>query len=303
MSHPAWRGVYAVLVTPFHDDLSLDPEGLRRQVDFCVACGVRAVVAPVVASEFFTLSDAERREVYRTVASAARGRVEFIAGVSASSVAHARELAAAAHDAGADGLIAMPPILGGRASERTFAYYAAIAAATPLPVMVQNAPEPIGAPLATQELVRLLDAVPGIEAVKEETNPNPQRVGALVAAAGPRLHGVIGGLGGIYLFNELARGATGTMPACQFADVMVRILQLHADGDEAAARELFAALQPALVLERLYGMTFMKACLVRRGVLENRRTRVIESDLDAFDEAELDAVWARLAPHFTAPYP
>lgn len=298
MSQPNWRGVYAVLVTPFHDDLTLDHDALHRQVEFCLACGVQAVVAPVIASEFFTLSDAERVAVYRTVAAAARGRVPFLAGVSASSVPHARALAAAAHEAGADALIAMPPILGGRSTERTFAYYQAIAAATPLPLMVQNAPEPVGAPLATDDLVRLITSVPSIEAVKEETAPNPQRVGALVAAAGDRLRGVIGGLGGIYLFNELARGATGTMPACQFADVMVRILALRDAGDEAAARELFAALQPALVLERLYGMTFMKACLQRRGVLPNRRTRVVEPDLDAFDEAELDAVWARLAPHF-----
>jgi dihydrodipicolinate synthase/N-acetylneuraminate lyase len=147
--------------------------------------------------------------------------------------------------------------------------------------MVQNAPEPIGAPLATPDLMALIEAVPSIEAVKEETAPNPQRVGALVQAAGPRLQGVIGGLGGIYLFNELARGATGTMPACQFADVMVKILALVDAGEHAAARAVFAALQPALVMERLYGMTFMKACLQRRGVLTERVTRVVEPPLDA----------------------
>jgi dihydrodipicolinate synthase/N-acetylneuraminate lyase len=295
----AWRGVFAVLVTPFHDDLSLDLEALRRQVDFCVDCGVRTVVGPVVASEFFTLADAERIDFYRTVVDQLRGRVSFLAGVSASSVPHALLLAAAATDAGADALIAMPPILGGRDKGRTFAYYQAIAEASPLPLMVQNAPEPIGAPLGTTDLMALIETVPSIQAVKEETAPNPQRVGALVQAAGPRLQGVIGGLGGIYLFNELSRGATGTMPACQFADVMVKILTLVDAGDDAAARGVFRALQPALVLERLYGMTFMKACLQRRGVPMGRVTRMIEPPLDAFDEAELDAVWAELAPHFT----
>lgn len=299
MSQISWRGVFAVLVTPFHPDQSLDLESLRRQVDFCVDCKVTAVVAPVVASEFFTLSDAERLTVYETVAEQLAGRASFLAGVSATSTPHARSLATAATAAGADALIAMPPVLGGRAKERTFSYYAAIADASPLPLMVQNAPEPVGAPLATADLVALIDQVSRIEAVKEETSPNPQRVGALVAAAGSRLQGVIGGLGGIYLFNELARGATGTMPACQFADVMVQILSLYETGDEAGARRLFAALQPALVLERLYGMTFMKACLVRRGVIAGTTTRVVEPALDAFDEAELDAVWADLAPHFS----
>jgi 4-hydroxy-tetrahydrodipicolinate synthase len=299
VSHIAWRGVFAVLVTPFHRDLTLDLDALRRQVDFCVDCGVQAVVAPVVASEFFTLADAERITICEAVGEQLRGRASFVAGVSASSAPHAQRLAEAATVAGADALIAMPPVLAGRSTDRTFAYYAAIAEASPLPLMVQNAPEPVGAPLTTAELVALIEAVPQIEAVKEETAPNPQRVGALVEAAGSRLQGVIGGLGGIYLFNELARGATGTMPACQFADVMVKILALRAAGAEDAARAVFATIQPALVLERLYGMTFMKACLQRRGVLPGRATRVAEPPLDGFDESELDAVWSRLEPHFS----
>lgn len=299
MSQIEWRGVFAVLVTPFHEDETLDLDSLRRQVDFCAECGVQAVVAPVVASEFFTLADDERVAIYRAVAEQLDGRAHFVAGVSASSVPHARLLAEAATDAGADALIAMPPILGGRSRERTFAYFTAIAEATPLPLMVQNAPEPVGAPLTTADLVTLIEAVPSIEAVKEETAPNPQQVGALVTAAGDRLRGVIGGLGGIYLFNELARGATGTMPACQFADVMVKILRLHEAGDHEGSRAAFGALQPALVLERLYGMTFMKACLQRRAVLPNRVTRLVEPPLDEFDEAEIDAVWASLEPHFS----
>lgn len=299
MSQVEWRGVFAVLVTPFREDQSLDLVSLRTQVDFCVECGVQAVVAPVVASEFFTLADDERVAIYRAVAEQLDGRAHFVAGVSASSLPHARLLAEAATSAGADALIAMPPILGGRSKDHTFAYFAAIAAASPLPLMVQNAPEPVGAPLATADLVDLIEAVPSIEAVKEETAPNPQQVGRLVAAAGDRLRGVIGGLGGIYLFNELARGATGTMPACQFADVMVQILALHDAGDREGARSVFGALQPALVLERLYGMTFMKACLQRRGVLPNRVTRLVEPPLDRFDEVEIDAVWAPLAPHFS----
>jgi 4-hydroxy-tetrahydrodipicolinate synthase len=147
-------------------------------------------------------------------------------------------------------------------------------------------------------LAELVRSVPAIQAVKEETAPNPQKVGALVAATGSELKGVIGGLGGIYLFNELARGASGTMPACQFADVMVSILNSHHAGRMDEARDMFKALQPALVMERLYGMTFMKACLVRRGVISTTVTRVVEPPLDANDEAELDAIWGDLIPYF-----
>lgn len=298
MSKVAWDGIFAVLVTPFHEDLSVDHEALDRQVDFCLDCGVQGLVAPVVASEFFTLSDAERVQIVGRVVERAKGRVPLVAGVAGTSAMHAAELTRAAASAGADALIAMPPYTARLPKKGVIAYYQSIAEASDLPVMVQNADAPIGSPLATEDLAALARALPAIEAVKEESAPNPQRVGALTAATGPRGPSVFGGLGGIYLFNELRRGARGSMPACQFADVAVDIFGLAASGKEAEARRRFGILQPALVMERLYGMTFMKECLVRRGVLRNTLTRVPEATMDADDQRELDVIWGELEPLF-----
>lgn len=298
MNDLSWDGVFVVVVTPFADDLTVDLDALDRQVDFCLACGVQGLVTPVVASEFNTLSDGERVSIMRRVAARAGGKVPFVAGVAGTSAAHAAELTRAAADAGADAVIAMPPYTARLPSGMVMDYYERIAAAADLPVMVQNADAPVGSPLATEDLVALARRVPSISAVKEETAPNPQRVGALVDQGGEHGPAVFGGLGGIYLFNELRRGARGSMPACQFADLAVDIFGLATSGRMEEARRRFAALQPALVMERLYGMTFMKECLVRRGVLGNSLTRVPERPLDADDRAELDVLWTALQPYF-----
>jgi 4-hydroxy-tetrahydrodipicolinate synthase len=297
----SWRGVYAVLVSPFTSTLALDSGALAAQVEFCIEAGAHGLVGPVVASEFMTLSDTERHGFCKVVAQANRGRIPFVAGVAGTSAAHAVELAVAAADARADALIAMPPYTGGASPVRTFEYFQAIADATPLPLVIQNPPPPFGSPLTTEQLLELVERLGKVVIVKEETLPNPQQVGRLVRAAGERLPAVMGGLGGIYLFNELARGAAGTMPACQFIDVAAGIYELWASGAEREARSRFAALQPALVMERLYGMTFMKECLRRRGVLTNSLTRLAEPPLDEMDLAELDVIWAGLEPHFTWP--
>lgn len=297
----SWRGVYAVLVSPFTTTLALDTDALAGQVEFCVEAGAHGLVGPVVASEFMTLSDAERFLFCEVVARVNRGRIPFAAGVAGTSAPHAVELARAAADSGADALIAMPPYTGGASPARTFEYYLAIADATPLPLIIQNPPPPFGSPLTTQQLVDLVERLDKVAIVKEETLPNPQQVGRLIQAAGDRQLAVMGGLGGIYLFNELARGAAGTMPACQFVDVAVAIYRHWNAGEQSEARRLFAALQPALVMERLYGMTFIKECLRRRGILANTLTRLAEPPLDAVDLAELDAIWQGLEPHFTWP--
>lgn len=296
--HIVWSGIFAVLVTPFREDLSLDENALARQVEFCLACGVQGVVAPVVASEFFTLSDSERTRIIEIVVYGVGDKIPFVAGVAGTSTAHAVELAKAAERAGASALIAMPPYTNRPTREGVIDYYRHLGTATALPVMVQNAGPPVGTPLASRDLAQLTREVPSIKAVKEESHPNPQQVGRLVAACQGQDVAVFGGLGGIYLFNEFSRGVRGSMPACQFADVAVDIFQLAAAGDLVEARRRFNALQPALVMERLYEMTFMKECLVRRGVLNNSLTRLPESRMDELDQRELDKVWEAIEPLF-----
>ena len=306
-----WRGIFIIPVTPFHPDLSLDLESMERQIAFCLACGVQGIVGPGVAGEFFTLSDEERIEVIRVMTQATGGKVPVIAGIPGSSKHHAVALAKAAMAAGVDGFMAMPPYSDKGPYARTLDYYQAIAEAAPLPMVLQNADNFFGFPLSMDEVAQLTASVPTIQVVKQETQPSPQRVGQLLGklknpeggAAGAtrnnQVQGVFGGLGGFALFNELRRGAAGTMPATEFADLFVQVYRLWADGQEAEARTLFNVMLPGIVMERLYGMAFMKAFLVRRGVIRHATLRAGQPALDADDQAELELLYEALEPHFS----
>ena len=100
------------------------------------------------------------------------------------------------------------------------------------------------------------------------------------------------------LLNELARGSSGTMPACEFIDVDVEIYNLAAAGKTEEARNLFGMLLPMINLEETYGVAFAKEVLVRRGIFKTAKLRgSSRKALDDVDIQELEAWWKPLAPH------
>ncbi len=82
-----WRGIFTILLTPFQEDRALDEESLRREVDFVIAAGAHGIVTPVNTSEFFLLSDDERRRITEIAVGQARGRVPVVIGTAAPATA------------------------------------------------------------------------------------------------------------------------------------------------------------------------------------------------------------------------
>lgn len=286
----AYRGVFTIPCTPFTESGALDLESLRQEVEFCVQCGAHGVVAPVNASEFFTLSDIERQRVVETVVRVTDGRIPVVAGISAVSAEVAAMLARHAADTGADALIAMPPYVRKAAPEEIVAYYAAISNAAPLPVFIQNFPAPIGTPMTAAFMARLLREIEHVQYVKEETPLAPHVMTELLHEAGAFLLGVMGGMAGRYLLNEYDRGACGTMPACEITDVHVQLWEALDSGDRTRAREIYYRMLPLLNMEHMYGATLYKEVLSRRGVIRTAALRGGVGPLDEVDHRELDVI-------------
>src|SRR4051812_30803741 len=148
----AFRGVFAIPPTPFNDDGSVDFAGLDRCVDFCVAAGAHGIVAPVNASEFWTLTDDERQEVARAIVARTAGRAMTMIGVQGASIPHAVMFARHAQSVGADSVIAMPPYVRTASPAMIVAYYTALDAAIDIPICIQNH-DPPGGTRMTPELV------------------------------------------------------------------------------------------------------------------------------------------------------
>jgi dihydrodipicolinate synthase/N-acetylneuraminate lyase len=295
-----FRGVFAIPPTPFDDAGNVDEASLRRCVDFCVGAGAHGIVAPVNASESIALTDAERVRVADLLVEQAAGRVPVIVGVSGTSTAASVLYAECAKRAGADAVIAMPPYVKHAPADEIYDFYVAVArASAPLPVWVQDYVGPIGTPMAPSLLARLFEEIPGVEFLKEETALAPQVMTRVRELAGASLRGVMGGMAGRYLLEEYRRGACGTMPACEVADVHVLIWNALDRGDEAEARRLHTRLLPLLNYEAMYSFTIYKEVLLRRGVIGSARTRVPGAGrLDAENQRELDLLLADLESLF-----
>src|SRR5436190_12405047 len=130
-------GVIAFPVTPFKADLSLDVAGLRDNLERLLAHPVSAIVAAGGTGEMYSLTPAEHCEVIRETVEAARKRVPVIAGVGFGQQLGA-ELAVAAANAGADGILIFPPYYPNADDEGLLEYYRAIASATSLGVLIYS---------------------------------------------------------------------------------------------------------------------------------------------------------------------
>jgi len=288
----AWRGIFAIVITPFREDGELDEASLRRVVRFCLEAGAHGLVGPANASEFSTLSDDERRRWIEIVVSESGGQIPVVASVTAGHTIPALSLARHAQGIGADGIMAMPPHILHPDEAGCYAFYQALSSQLDVPICVQNFDVPIGTPMSPDLLGRICNDLRHVEYIKEERTPEPQRISQVIAATGEACKGVMGGQGGVFILNEYPRGIVGSMPACHTVDVMVKLWDSLEAGVEVRARSIFNGLLPLINHERLYGVSIYKEVMYRRGIIASPTRRAPGQRLDSHDLAELDRILA-----------
>lgn len=269
----ALRGVFVIVTTPFDDELNLDEAALERTLTFCFDAAVHGVVATANASEVGYLADDERRLVAERVVAAARGKATAVVGVSASCAPLACRFARHAEDIGADAIMAMPPTFQKPSEREIRSFYHALAAVTDLPIVLQNYGGPGGTVMSPRFVAELVRELPTVALVKEETEFSSVMMSETMALLTERPVGFMGGKGGKALLDEFRRGACGTMPACEVADVHVALWQaLEANDTERAAR-IFRRVLPLISFEIGYGPAIYKEVLRRRGVIDRAHFR------------------------------
>jgi dihydrodipicolinate synthase/N-acetylneuraminate lyase len=294
----AWRGIFTIPCTPFTETGALDLESLRREVAFCVEAGAHGVVAPVNASEFWTLSDEERRTVAQVIVETVGGRIPTVIGVAGGAAPPAVEHARHAQAIGADAVIAMPPSVRVTPPNAIYEYYRALSTAVTIPIFIQNHDAPAGTRMSPEFVARLIRELEHVDYVKEETLPPNHAIEAEIRLAGPKLKGVMGGIAGRYLMDEYRRGACGTMPACEATDLHVQVWNALDAGEARRARDLFNRLLPLLNYEGLLPGVY-KAILKRRGIIASDYLRSHHGNpLDASDHVELTAIFDDLRDLF-----
>jgi 4-hydroxy-tetrahydrodipicolinate synthase len=291
----ALAGVFPVLATPFNPDGTPDEAGLAAIARYVIGAGADGVVFPGVASEYEMLTPEERTRLSDVVANEARGRAAFVVGGSAPDIATTEAVARRAQDQGAAAIMVMAPkAVTDPAGVIAFFQRVAVAAGG-VPIMLQNAPPPAGSGLPVDVVIAVARAVPQVAYIKEEAMPSGARITQTLASAPATLRGVFGGAGGRYLTDELARGAAGTMPACELAEMHVAMFAAHRAGDRAQVRHLFNRMLPLLNFQAVFRMAMTKETLRRRGIIAHAGKRAAGPELDAGDQRELSELLAEVA--------
>jgi len=161
-------GSLVAIVTPMHEDGSLDMNSLRNLVDFHVKEGTDAIVVVGTTGESPTVNVEEHCELIKLTVDHAAGRIPVIAGTGANSTAEAIELTGFAKAAGADMALSVVPYYNKPTQEGLYRHFKAIAEAVELPVLLYNVPGRTVADMSNDTILRLAE-VPGIVGVKDAT--------------------------------------------------------------------------------------------------------------------------------------
>jgi 4-hydroxy-tetrahydrodipicolinate synthase len=289
-----WSGIFHVMATPFTDGGDLDSAGLSRLVESALATGISGITVLGIAGEAHRLTDEERRRVVEGVVKETRGRVPVAVGVSASGTHLATSFTRMAQEHGADALMVAPPA-GLKNLDAVAEYYLAVADASRIPLVLQDEPVTTQVTMPAAFLARLCGEIPRIEAVKLEEAPTLPKITRLREQLGDRV-AIFGGLGGVYFFEELSRGADGAMTGFPYPEVLKAIRDAFAEGQRDEARQLFYRWLPLIRYESQPGSTpgtaigIRKEILRRRGWIASARVRPPAPVLDEGTLAELTEI-------------
>jgi 5-dehydro-4-deoxyglucarate dehydratase len=181
-------GVIAFPITPFKSDLTLDLEGLRKNLRLMMESPLCAMVAAGGTGELYSLTPAEHLQIVRTVVEETAGKIPVFAGTGFGHPLSV-QLAIQAAEAGADGILAFPPYYPLPDSKGLFEYYRAIGAATPLGLVIYSRDWANFEPAAVEKLTQ----IPNLIAWKDGQG-DVRRLQMIMRRVGARLHW-IGGAG------------------------------------------------------------------------------------------------------------
>jgi 4-hydroxy-tetrahydrodipicolinate synthase len=284
--------VFSVLPTPFDGGGDVDFQSLRRLIDLVIADGVSGLTALGVTSEVTRLTDGERDAVLDAVLTHAAGRVPVVAGATADGLRTCIEYARRARSAGASLVMISPPRMPKINSEAVVRHFAEVAAAVDVPIIVQDYPPISGYAMEASLLARIAREVPAARTIKLEDPPTPFKISRILDQSKGLEVRIFGGLGGVFLLEELMAGAAGAMTGFAFPAVLVKIVTLFQAGRVDEAADVFYQKVPLMRFEfqEGIGMALRKEVFRRRGAIATAAIRPPGATLDATTLAALDRI-------------
>lgn len=289
------KGVFTIAVTPFLPDGALDWDSVDRMVDFYIAKGATGLTILGMMGEAGKLTAEEAIALVDRVTK--RSSVPVVVGVSAPGFAAMKTLGDAAMDLGAAGLMVAPP--GNLQSDDQIVSYYHNTAETlgGAPFVLQDFPLVTKVYVPPKVILQVVADCPTCVMLKHEDWPGLDKITALRAASdtGARRISILCGNGGLYLLEEMLRGADGAMTGFGYPEMMAQVVAAHQAGDVTHARDIFDAYMPMVRYEAQpgLGLAIRKYTLAKRGVIAHATLRKPGAALSPAAQAEVDALAER----------
>ena len=289
------KGVFTIACTPFLPDGSLDLQSTDRMVDFYTEKGANGLTILGMMGEAGKLSAEESIQFTRRVLS--RTDLPVIVGVSAPGLAAMRALAVDSMQAGAAGVMIAPPH-SLQTDDQIIGYYHNVADSLgDIPWVLQDFPLVTGVQIPTKVILQIVEDCPTCVMLKHEDWPGLEKISALRIAsdADARRISILCGNGGLFLVEEMQRGADGAMTGFSYPEMMADVIALMRKDETDAARDLFDIYLPLIRYEGQpgLGLVIRKHILAQRGAIAHGTIRKPGPALGATALAEIDALIAR----------
>ena len=290
------RGVYVITVTPFHEDGSLDLGSIDRMVDAYLDQGATGLTVLGMMGEAPKLTLEEARRFVRHLLKRVDGRIPVVVGVSSPGFAQMQELTHAVMDDGAGGVMIAPPGSLKTDDQIVNYYHQAAEMIGETPFVLQDFPLVTGVQMSVRTIARIVRDTPTCVCLKHEDWPGLDKITALRRdGVLDRRISILCGNGGLFLPEEMARGADGAMTGFCYSEMMVDVVRHMEAGDTDRAQDVFDAYLPLMRYEQQpgLGLAVRKYVLAKRGLIASPALRCPGAPLNATSRAEVDRLLLR----------
>jgi 4-hydroxy-tetrahydrodipicolinate synthase len=292
-------GVYIISATPFLENGEVDFESADRLVDFYIEKGVSGITILGITGEANKMAPEESVAFLDRIMTRAGSAIPVVVGVSDAGLDNLVRLSKISMDKGAAGVM-VAPLPGLATEEKIYNYFSQVfnALGDDIPVCYQDYPQSTRTEISVPLFNRMVADFDQLVMLKHEECPGLTKVTKVRQASdeGLRRVSILVGNGGLYLPQELARGADGAMTGFAFPEMLVAVVALFQAGEKDRAEDLFDAYLPLVRHEQQvgFGLALRKETLHRRGIISSPNVRAPGPSLSAVDKEELSRLISRV---------
>ena len=293
------KGVIAIATTPFDDTGQIDFNSVEMLADYYLESGVSGVTILGVMGEAHKLNVDEQKSLIVHYIDRLKDKVPVIVGVSNPGLDNLELLSKFSMQKGASGVM-ISGINGLKNDDQISSYFNQVIERTiDIPICLQDYPPTTNVYFSLSIVNKILQDHPSIEMFKHEECPGHNKLTRLIKfreQSLKRKYSIFVGNGGLYVPQELRRGADGIMTGFAFIEMLVNVYNLFANNSKETSEDLFDIFLPLIRHEQQFGLglALRKFVLQKRGIIKTSKVRAPGPQLTNEDVTEMNDLLKRL---------